>query len=130
MRLISFLVSIHFVSFRLYSFRFVSIVRFSFSVDLDSYRFDSIHFLSIRFARLIIRSFVRSFDSYSILSSIPYRISRLARLRSSITVHLLYIRLWIYCALAALSRIISRVDRSDTHIDKTTPTATLQEKLL
>ena len=67
---------------------------------------------------------------YSILNSIPYGISMQTQLCSSITVHLRYIRFWIYCAPAALSHIISLVDRSDTHIDMTTPTATLREQLL
>ena len=112
---------------------------FSFRVDSDLSRFVSIdfvsiHFVSFPFARSIIRSFVRSirvrFVFVSILSSIPYRTSSRTWLRSSITVHLLYFRSWIYCAPAALPRINSRADLSDRHIDMTTPTATLQEQLL
>ena len=70
-RLVSRFTSIHFVSFHLDSFRLVSIVRFSFSVDLDSFRFHLIHFISFRFACSTIRSFVRSIGTWY---SIPFPI--------------------------------------------------------
>ena len=111
----------------------------------------SIHFISFCYAHSIIRLFVGStrvrFVFVLIMNSIPSRRSSQTRLRlfrSSINVHLLYIRFWICCLPAALFRIISRADHSDTalfciisradhsdtHIDKTTPIATLREQLL
>ena len=112
----------------------LSIKHSHFRVDLDSSHFISIDFVSLRFARSIIYLFIRSihvrFVFVSILNSIPYCASSQTRLRSSIAVHLLYFRSWIYCAPAALSHIISCANRSDMHIDKTTPTATLREQLL
>ena len=156
-RFISFCtISVQFISFYLYSFRlissqfklswfisfhFISIVWFSFQVDLNLSHFISIHFVSFRFNHSIILSFISLFVP-SFICSIRVQFIFISLLNLTPIIHpvkldfvhwLLYTCCTLFLDLLCTCHTIctiSRADRSDTHIDKMTPTARLREQLL